>query len=77
MEIRVIKWVIPYFGNKHFQPYGTLLVTEGEHTQVCRTKGDTYSEASSIGQYVTFRRKRYKVINNGGLYSPQIELTRL
>lgn len=77
MKIRIIEWVIPYFGNKHFMPYGTLLVTEGEHTQVCRTKGDRYDTVSSIGQYVTFRRKRYKVINNGGLYSPQIVLKRL
>ena len=77
MEVKIIKWVIPYYGNKHFIPYGTLLVTDCEHTQVCRTKGDKYSEISSVGQYVTFRRKRFKVTNNGSLYAPQIELTRI
>ena len=75
MKVQIIKWCIPYFGNKHSIPYGVLRVTEGERTQVCPTKGDKIGAYNPvIGQYITFNRKRYKVVNNGGIYTPKIEL---
>lgn len=75
MKVEIIKWCIPFFGNNHTMPYGTIRVTEGDYVQICKTKGDTIGEYNPyIGQYITFNRKRYKVINKGTLYSPKLEL---
>ena len=58
---RIIDWTLPMFGNHHIMPYGTLLVTDGETEKACKTKGD--KEWDNVGyQYITFKRKRYRVI---------------
>lgn len=73
IQAQVINWIIPYFGNSHIMPYGSLKVTDGKETKICKTKGDKVTD--SIGyQYITFQRKRYKVINIGALSSPIIKL---
>lgn len=75
MKVEIIDWRIPCFGNNHTMPYGTIQVTEGDYVQICKTKGDVIGEYNPcIGQYITFKRKRYKVINKGTLYSPKLEL---
>ena len=65
---RVLTWTIPTFGNRHIMPYGKLLVTDGETTKVCSTKGDLYTDVCThpacsaySRQYITFKRKRYYV----------------
>lgn len=73
IQVQVINWIVPYFGNVHIMPYGTLRVTNGEVTKICKTKGDKNTDVLGY-QYITFQRKRYKVINVGRLYSPQIKL---
>ena len=67
----VLGWTIPYFGNKHIMPYGTLLVTDGKTEKACKTKGDLYTDSEGY-QYITFQRKRYEVINRGRLHGPFI-----
>lgn len=60
---KVISWTIPYFGNRHTMPYGKLLVTDGETEKVVSTKGDTLdSYPKYYCQYITFKRKPYKVV---------------
>ncbi len=62
--VKVVSWTFPYFGNVHFMPYGILRVTDGTDTKDCKTKGDTIYDDCGY-QYITFKRKRYKVVNNG------------
>ena len=50
------------YGNRHIMPYGTLLVTDGVDTKVCKTKGDLYTDDCDY-QYITFKRKRYRLIH--------------
>lgn len=58
---RILSWTIPFFGNHHIMPYGTILVTDGETEKACKTKGDL--EWDNVGyQYITFKRKRYRVV---------------
>ena len=60
---RVVEWVHPYFGNRHFMPYGRLEVTDGETTKIVSTKGDVLGEFERYGcQYITFKRKPYRVV---------------
>lgn len=66
--IRVVEWITPYFGNKHFMPYGKLEVTDGETTKIVCTKGDKTGDHSDY-QYITFKRKRYEVVRNGYKFS--------
>jgi hypothetical protein len=73
IQVQVIDWIIPHFGNTHIMPYGTLRVTNGEVTKICKTKGDRNTDIVGY-QYITFQRKRYKVMNVGSLYSPKIKL---
>lgn len=69
----IVSWTIPYFGNNHYCSYGVLQVTDGTTTKNCRTKGDVVGD--TIGyQYITFNRRRYKVVNKGRLYSPALTL---
>ena len=59
---RIVSWTFPYFGNRHFMPYGKLEVTDGKETMVVSTKGDTLDTYERYGcQYITFKRKPYKV----------------
>ena len=69
----ILNWTIPYFGNKHIMPYGTLLVTDGTEEKVCKTKGDLEYDNSDY-QYITFQRKRYRVVNKGRLHCPALTL---
>ena len=60
---RVVEWVQPYFGNRHFMPYGKLEVTDGETSKIVKTKGDTLDEYDRYGcQYITFNRKPYRLV---------------
>lgn len=61
---KVLSWTIPFFGNEHIMPYGSLLVTDGNTECVCRTKGDRYYDNEGY-QYVTFNRRRYEVLSSG------------
>lgn len=71
----VVKWVIPYFGNRHTMPYGKLEVTDGETTKVVSTKGDTLDTYPRYGcQYITFNRKPYRVVT---FYEGKVEKIRL
>lgn len=59
---RIISWTFPYFGNKHTMPYGKLEVTDGVDTKIVNTKGDTLDTFDRYQcQYITFKRKPYKV----------------
>ena len=58
---QILEWTYPMYGNVHIMPYGKLLVTDGIDTEVCATKGDKYSDKVDY-QYITFKRKRYKLI---------------
>ena len=59
---RIVEWIHPYFDNRHTMPYGTLEVTDGTETKMCRTKGDTIEGYAKYGcQCITFNRKRYEV----------------
>ena len=69
----IVRWTIPIRGNSHFLPYGTLRVTDGVTTKNCRTKGDRWVDHDGY-QYITFKRKRYKVINSGTLHFPMLSL---
>ena len=57
----IIDWVYPMFGNIHIMPYGKLLVSDGVDDKVCPTKGDKETDTDGY-QYITFKRKRYKLI---------------
>lgn len=60
---KVIYIIHPSFGNKHTRPYGVFLVSDGLDTKRCRTKGDM--EGDKGPQYITFKRKRYKITITG------------
>ena len=59
----IISYTIPMFGNRRALPYGDLLI------KVCRIR-----DSIDGGQYVTFKRRRYPVVNIGSLYSPAYKL---
>lgn len=61
---KVLDWTIPFFGNDHIMPYGSLLVTDGNTERICRTKGDRYYDNEGY-QYITFNRRRYEVLSSG------------
>lgn len=65
--IKVLKWTIPFFGNRRHFPYGKLLVSDGIKERVVKTKED------SSRSYITFNRRRYAIRNNGSLYSPKLQ----
>ena len=67
--IKTVEYTIPMFGNKHSNPYGKLLVTDGKTEKICKILEDL-----SGNLYVTFHRKRYIVKNYGTLYSPHFEV---
>jgi len=71
---RVVSWTIPYFGNDHIMPYGEFEVTDGTTTKYCKTKGDRLYDNCDY-QYITFNRKRYKVVHlpNNRLTLKEIE----
>lgn len=75
-EIRVVDWIIPQYGNKHYTAYGTIavrgIVNGIETIQRCKTKGDTYG--SHTPQYIVFQGERYIVRQEGTLYNPKISL---
>lgn len=63
--VKILQWCYPIYGygNVHTMPYGKLLVTDGIDTKVCSTKGDKIGDNDGY-QYITFKRKRYKVVIN-------------
>lgn len=60
---KVLHIIHPKFGDRHKKPYGVFLVSDGLDTKRCRTKGDM--EGDKGPQYITFKRKRYKVTITG------------
>ena len=58
-------YTIPYCGNKRIQPYGDLVISDGESRKTCKIQDD------GAKQYFTFNRNRYYVRNAGTLYSPR------
>ena len=76
-EVRVkgiVSWTYPYFGNNHVMPYGVLLVTDGVDEKACRTKGDRWDDGWDGPQYITFKRKRYRVIREGRSFAEKFRL---
>ena len=69
-----VSYSIPYFGNAHTMPFFTIVVTDGTTTQTCKSKGDKVGDKENY-QYITFKRKRYKVTNKGTLYTPNLQFT--
>ena len=63
LNIKVADWTIPYCGNKHCVPYGTLIVSDGNRKERCKTKGDKWDDIGP--QYIVFNHRQYKVINKG------------
>ena len=59
---RILSRTIPYCGNKHTFPYGEVLISDGKTTKVVRFEEN---------KIFTFKRKRYRLINNGNLYYPK------
>ena len=55
------------YGNKRVEPYGTLKVRCGDTVKMCDIRDGA---APDFQQYIVFNRKRYAVVNVGGLYSP-------
>lgn len=69
VSIKSIKsWTIPFFGNTHNFSYGVLVVSDGETTKECRTR-----EEGPL-TFITFKRKRYEVVNEGRLYEPKLTI---
>ena len=73
---KVFDWIIPYYGNNHSIPYGTLLVSgivDGKLKKAyCKTHGDKYGDTTP--QYIIFEGQRFIVHNKGTMYYPKIEL---
>lgn len=65
---KIRSWTIPMFGNTHLFSYGVLVVSDGETTKECRTREE------GPMTFITFKRKRYEVVNNGRLYQPGLAL---
>ena len=65
---KIRSWTIPMFGNSHMFPYGVLVVSDGETTKECRT------QENQCHTYITFKRKRYIVVNSGQLYFPRLHI---
>lgn len=66
IKIEALKnYTIPYCGNKRIQPYGDLVISDGENRKTCKIQDD------GAKQYITLKRKRYYVRNAGRLYSPK------
>lgn len=66
IKIEALKnYTIPYCGNKRIQPYGDLVISDGENRKTCKIQDD------GAKQYITFNRKRYYVRNAGNIYSPK------
>ncbi len=61
---RILDYADPYFDGRSLQ--GSLIVSEGDDTQICKIKNDVDGE-----QYITFNGKRLYVENMGSLYSPK------
>lgn len=72
LNIKIADWTIPYCGNVHSIPYGTLIVSDGNRKERCKTKGDKWDDIGP--QYIVFNHRQYKVINQGTLDYPKIEL---
>lgn len=73
-EVRVkgiVSWTYPYFGNNHVMSYGVLLVTDGVDDKSCRTKGDRWDDGCDWPQYITFKRKRYRVVREGRSFAEE------
>lgn len=58
-------YTIPCYGNRRIQPYGDLVISDGESRKTVKIKDE------GAKQYFTFNRKRYYIRNAGSLYSPK------
>lgn len=57
--VQIIKYTIPFFGNKRSHPYGKIKVSDGKDTKIVNFENDSF----------TFKRKRYQLENIGSLYN--------
>lgn len=73
---QILTYTIPTFGNNHTMPYFTAEITDGKDVKVCKSKGDVTGDYTGY-QYITFKRKRYKVMNNGSLWYPKLTLSQV
>ena len=64
--IKILSYIIPYFGNRRILPYGKMEVEyNGERKTV------KFGDVDSCGTFfIVFNRKRFYFRNVGGLYSP-------
>lgn len=60
--------IIAFFPGIRIFPYGKLIVSDGKIERLVTMKED------SNGSYITFNRKRYRIRNNGNLYSPCLQV---
>lgn len=77
VTIKTWNWKIPMYGNKHYCPYGGLIVkgtlNDGTEVNGCfMTKGDKYTDHSP--QYIIINKQRYIVKNKGTIYHPELEI---
>ena len=62
---KIIKYTIPFYGNKHLTPYGELLVSDGKSEKVVKFENDIFC----------FDSVKYSIENKGCLYNPKFEIT--
>jgi hypothetical protein len=73
-KIYVHQWVVPYIGNKHTLPYGTLRIVVDDDKLGEYAIFSKIHTSESYKQYVIIDKKRYIVTNVGRLYNPKIQL---
>lgn len=57
LNVMVVKYTIPLFGNTRSHPYGTLLINDGATTKLVKF-GYKMKDGAQV-DYITFNRKRY------------------
>ena len=68
MEILKYTYTIPFYGNKHINPYGKIKILYNNKIYI-----KNYEETKLI----KINRKDFKIINKGGLYSPDLKIIEL
>lgn len=63
--VGIVGYTIPFYGNRRCMPYGKIKILQNGIETLRPIK-----DAPDGTQYITVARKRYTVVNVGGLYSP-------
>lgn len=58
--IEIIKYTIPLYGNKQINPYGKIIISDGDILKI--VKFENYS--------FNYKRKKYYIENINSLYNP-------